>query len=104
MKYGFEDWDFWLTLLKSGGSVYRIPEEHFFYRIKKNSMITNLRQVESNLRDMRYQLYINHKELFSTYFFDPTKSFEYDLICNSREYKVGKLLLKPIRSLNRLFQ
>ncbi len=107
MKYGFEDWDFWLSLLETGGSVYRIPEEHFFYRIKKNSMITNLQQKETYLRNMRYQLYINHKKLYSTYFFDPVKSFEYDLIYNSREYKLGKWLLKPIRyilnSFNRLF-
>ena len=104
MKYGFEDWDFWLTLLETGGSVYRIPEEHFFYRIKKSSMITNLQQRETKLRDMRLQLYNNHKKLYSSYFFDPTKSFEFDLIYNSREYKLGKLLLKPIRSLNKLFQ
>ena len=27
MIYGLEDWDFWISLLKNGGSVFKIPEK-----------------------------------------------------------------------------
>lgn len=30
---GPEDWDFWISMLKNGGKVYRIPEVCFYYRI-----------------------------------------------------------------------
>ena len=97
MRYGFEDWDFWLSLLGHGGDVYRIPRVHFYYRIKRRSMIADFAKKTKQLREMRYQIYQNHKELYSQYFFDPTKSFEYYLIQNSKEYKVGKAILKPVR-------
>lgn len=34
MKYGWEDWEFWISMLKRGGKAYKIPEVCFFYRIK----------------------------------------------------------------------
>lgn len=103
MKFGFEDWDFWLSLLETGGLVYRIPKEHFFYRIKKVSMSRDLGKDEKRQQEMRYQIYLNHKHLYSTLFFDPVKSFEYELIKNSREYKLGKIILMPVRFLLSLF-
>jgi glycosyltransferase involved in cell wall biosynthesis len=104
MKYGFEDWDFWLSLLSDGGDVYKIPKVHMYYRIKKSSMIANLVKKSEHLKEMRYQIYQNHKELYSKYFFDPTKSFEYALIQNSKEYKVGKAILMPLRYLIKLLK
>jgi len=42
-KRGYEDWDFWLRLLKKGGNVVMItesqPEYLFYYRKKENSML-----------------------------------------------------------------
>ena len=37
MKYGFEDWEFWINFLKDRGKVFRIPKVCFFYRIKESS-------------------------------------------------------------------
>jgi glycosyltransferase involved in cell wall biosynthesis len=42
MIYGFEDWEFWIAILKNGGLVKRIHEIGFFYRIKQVSMVTSL--------------------------------------------------------------
>ena len=94
MKTGLEDWDFWLSLLCDGGDVYKIQKIHFYYRIKKNSRNADLEKNKEKLKEMRYQIYLNHKELYSKHFFDPTKSFEYATIQNSREYKVGKIIMK----------
>lgn len=104
MIYGFEDWDFWLSLLGQVGDVYRIPRVHFYYRIKSRSRNADFAKKTKQLREMRYQIYLNHKELYSKYFFDPTKSFEYYLIQNSMEYKVGKTILKPVRYLSNLLK
>jgi len=95
MRDGFEDWDFWLSMLKDGGQVFRINEVLFFYRINKRS---RNRAINQDLQlKLRKQIYINHIELFSTRFFNPQLSFEYLNLLNSKEYKFGKLLLKPIR-------
>lgn len=94
MNKGLEDWDFWLTMLENGGTVHRIPQVHFYYRISKKSR-NNLDA--EKLKTLRKQIYLNHKFLYSKHMLDPIESFEYNLILNSWEYKIGKLILKPIR-------
>ncbi len=37
MTWGWEDWEFWINMLKSGGEVVKLPITGFFYRISKNS-------------------------------------------------------------------
>lgn len=37
MTYGWEDWEFWINLLKSGGQVKRLSIVGFFYRIHTHS-------------------------------------------------------------------
>lgn len=38
MRYGCEDWEFWLSLLELGRNVHRLPEVGFWYRIRHESM------------------------------------------------------------------
>jgi glycosyltransferase involved in cell wall biosynthesis len=95
MKSGFEDWDFWLSLLELGGHVKKIYEVGFYYRIKRGTRNNSINQTEFG--NLRKQLYENHKSIYSKFFFDPTKSFEYDMIKNSKEYRLGKVLLTPLR-------
>ena len=42
--YGIEDWDFWISLLKSGGTVKQINKICFYYRIKTDSLVRRLNQ------------------------------------------------------------
>jgi len=37
MTWGWEDWEFWIALLKNGGDVVRLPITGFFYRVRKGS-------------------------------------------------------------------
>ncbi len=37
MSLGWEDWEFWINMLKSGGKVVKLPLTGFYYRIRKNS-------------------------------------------------------------------
>ncbi|RWX45350.1 Glycosyl transferase family 2 [Candidatus Electrothrix aarhusensis] len=39
MIYGWEDYDFWLSLIERGRQVQRIPEILFYYRIRSDSML-----------------------------------------------------------------
>lgn len=100
MKDGFEDWDFWLTLLKTGGSVHKISGIEFYYRIKQNSRNSSLKD---KYRKLRRQIYNNHKDLYAQHMLDPLESFEYELITQSREYRLGLFLLKPVRKLYKFF-
>ena len=95
MTFGFEDWDFWLTLLEDGGEVHKLEHVGLFYRINRRSRNSSIKL--DQYAKLRRQIYENHKKLFSTHFLDPSKSFEYDLIRNSKEYKLGKAILKSIR-------
>jgi glycosyltransferase involved in cell wall biosynthesis len=42
MIYGFEDWEFWIAILKKGGKVKCLDIIGFYYRIKKVSMLKQL--------------------------------------------------------------
>lgn len=41
MISGYEDWDYWLRLLKDGGEIKILPDILFFYRKKNDSMLIN---------------------------------------------------------------
>jgi glycosyltransferase involved in cell wall biosynthesis len=49
VKYHWEDWEFWINMLKDGGKVVRINEPLFFYRIRPSSGLRS-----QNLEKMRY--------------------------------------------------
>lgn len=82
MREGLEDWDFWLSLLETGGEVYKIPHIYFFYRIKESSRNVNswhkdiydrlLNTIVSNhpalYRKQYYSLYEKDKKLQNSSF------------------------------------
>ncbi|MDP2338447.1 MAG: glycosyltransferase family A protein [Bacteroidota bacterium] len=37
MTWGWEDWEFWISMLKNGGEVVCLPITGFLYRVRKNS-------------------------------------------------------------------
>lgn len=101
MKTGLEDWDFWIGLLKNGGKVAHASNAIFFYRIQKISRNSSLDG--SKQSNLRYQMWLNHKDEYAKYFIDPKITEEYKTVFNSLEYKVGKILIKPLRFLKSIF-
>ncbi|WP_034721888.1 glycosyltransferase family 2 protein [Chryseobacterium sp. UNC8MFCol] len=65
MLYGLEDWEFWISLLENGGNVYRIDDVCFYYRIKENSMITELSQSRKTM--MLFHIEKKHLDFFHQY-------------------------------------
>lgn len=42
MIYGWEDWEFWIAILKNGGNVKCLDQVGFYYRIKSKSMLNQV--------------------------------------------------------------
>ena len=63
--YGWEDWDFWIGLLKNGGKVLKINEICFFYRIKKQSRNTNFMQKKEQQENTLNYIREKHNDFFS---------------------------------------
>ena len=62
MKDGFEDWEFWIAILKNGGEVKQLKETGFYYRIKEKSMIIDF---NSEKRKIAFEyLSLKHADFF----------------------------------------
>ncbi len=59
MTKGYEDWDFWLTIIDAGWKIVHIPETLFFYRKHGVSMVDG---VKKNHKQNFLQLIENHKQ------------------------------------------
>lgn len=98
--YGYEDWDLWLQLIRVPGDAYRIPEGLFYVRVKKQSMIVELKTNVSLEQQLRRQLYLYNRPVFQKWF--PLQAFVYErhLPAWNRDfffllkYKAGRLLQK----------
>jgi glycosyltransferase involved in cell wall biosynthesis len=62
MVYGWEDWEFWIAILKNGGNVKQLNEVGFYYRIKSNSMLRIINQ--ENEKKMLSYLSVKHADFF----------------------------------------
>lgn len=99
MIEGFEDWDLWIKLLKRGGKVKKVDGVNFFYRIKKRRDSRNASIDSNKFNRLRKNMWINHHELFSKVYVDPKEMIEFIFVNNSMEYRIAKILFKPIRNL-----
>jgi glycosyltransferase involved in cell wall biosynthesis len=62
MIHGFEDWEFWIALLKNGGNVKCLDSIGFHYRIKPNSMVQKL-DIEKKKKLHEY-MSVKHADFF----------------------------------------
>ena len=99
---GWEDWDFWISLLKKNKKVLKLNRVCFYYRIKDNSMLTTLfneKGKEKKRTTLRY-IILKHIDFFVDYIVDfhQIKEQNRDLktelndIKNSRSYKLAQRL------------
>ncbi len=74
---GYEDWDFWLTLLEKAGEpkVLQLPGLCFYYRTRKRSR--NKGVTDEALQEIRRKLWEKHKALYAKYFCNPLETVEY---------------------------
>ena len=100
MKFGNEDWDFWLSLLGIDDEVYKIPETVLYYRIHGESRTSDLL---NNAKESYLQMILNHFdiylphlcELFSLRCRVHYLENELNKVLQSKKYKIGKFILSP---------
>lgn len=110
MKFGYEDWEFYISVCKLGWKVHAIQEPLFFYRQHHISM----RTVALNNYDAGIKKYIynKHKELYKEYYDDLIDYFLTTValekknnikIQNKIDFRVGTAVLKPFRIIKFFF-
>lgn len=63
MIHGWEDYDFWLSLIEGGVKIYQIQETLFFYRVASDSMIRSKKR--SQKVTMFKRIFERHTTLFT---------------------------------------
>jgi glycosyltransferase involved in cell wall biosynthesis len=106
---GFEDWEFYLNILKRGGVACVLDEVLFNYRLRENSITRKI----SDLRIEKFrQIILKHQELYKERFEDTVNHLFSRIENMERErmklkqgvdYKTGNRLLQPLRYLKRKF-
>jgi hypothetical protein len=103
MIKGFEDWEFYIRLLKYDGSAYVIPEPLFNYRLRNDSTTSKANKIKYELLKYIYlkhqDLYKEHYELFIVHLLSRIEREEKEKLKNLNriEYKIGFNILKPFR-------
>jgi glycosyltransferase involved in cell wall biosynthesis len=117
MKYGWEDYEFWLSLIEREIEVFQIPEILFYYRQKNSSMLTIMNKEHwlysyEQIYDNHFDLYTKNISLLFSKYIDLWQKNEliekqyYMLLGlqNSFSYKIGKLITTPFRLIRKLFR
>jgi len=98
--YGYEDWDFWISMLQNGGAVLKLDYVGLNYRVKEVSRNKELLQNDRLDITMKY-IEKKHFDFFARYF----KNWHYyhsQYILIDKKYKsitqniIGKILKKLI--------
>lgn len=109
MRRGFEDWEFYIRLLKNGGRAEVIQELLFNYRKRRFSTtaIANKKKYEL----LKY-IFCKHKDLYKenfeemiTYLLDAAYDNRKNELkrIKSIDFRIGYLLLRPLRFIKRFF-
>jgi glycosyltransferase involved in cell wall biosynthesis len=90
MSEGWEDWEFFISLIETGGKVYKLNQILFYYRFLKNSRDRNINKDKADyLKSKIIQLHPN------MYFEEYDKLLtDYESIISSRSYKIMSFFTK----------
>jgi glycosyltransferase involved in cell wall biosynthesis len=103
MKNGFEDWEFWISIVKLNKNYIVIPKHLFFYRKAKKSMLVNT--IKNHFEDNKEYIIKKHKELYIKDFDNFVSVMFYNIrthrasgisLKNNKILKFSRILLKPI--------
>ncbi|CAM4096802.1 glycosyltransferase family 2 protein [Gillisia limnaea] len=104
MLNGYEDWDFNISIVKAGWSIYVIEEYLFHYRLKEKSR--NSTANFSHKYDLIAYIYIKHKDIFTNNYEENIRSIflrmeqlekEKLKLKNTFTYKFGDAALRPFK-------
>lgn len=110
MRNGFEDWEFYLRLLKNESEAFVITERLFNYRKRLNSTTTKANKIKY---DLTKKIQIKNKDIYTThienYITQVYKKIEKEELNKFRqqdkiEFRIGYLILKPLRFMKNFFK
>jgi hypothetical protein len=110
MRTGFEDWEFFIRLLKDGGIVQVLQEPLYNYRRRKASTTTiaNSKKYEllKYIFSKHQELYCNNFDSFISHLLYKIEREEKEKIKNTQrlEFRIGKTLLMPFRLIKSIFK
>lgn len=111
MKKGFEDWEFWIAITKTGLKYKIIPEFLFYYRKAKKSMLVNT--VSNHSAEVKEYIFKKHRECYIADFDNCMTVLFYEQnalqknqkkIKKSIEYKIAKAICKPYRIIKKMWR
>ena len=117
--YGLEDWDFWISILKNKGTVYKINKVLFNYRILNSSRTSNVDGSDYEKKQLTFKyiykkhadFFIDHWELYQDLIIknlslkkgleSSNKEYKRNIekILNSKRYKIGSKIADFIEKL-----
>ncbi|MEX0779715.1 MAG: glycosyltransferase family A protein [Balneolales bacterium] len=100
---GFEDWDFWLQVLRGGWKIYSIREYLIKYRKTEGSMSSEYKE---DIPEMMRRLVSKHEDVFREHatavvYEKELKIQKLKEITQSWTYRLGKIIFYPVASLRR---
>ncbi len=105
MKKGWEDYDFWISLLNKEDKVVYLDDIHFYYRTKPVSMRTLISKKDEE--QLRQQIFKNHIDKYLAEI-NPIEQYKilqrYWSIDSSLQYRLGGWILAPFRLISNLFR
>ena len=107
---GYEDWEFFIRLLKDGGEAFIIDEVMFYYRQRLNSL-----RIQSNSKsnDLWMYIFLKHKDLYMNHYDGLIKFYTEKLKLNDKNskrelsrtnYKFLRVIFKTIRKIKYVFK
>ncbi|WP_445718812.1 glycosyltransferase family 2 protein [Flavobacterium sp.] len=110
MRTGFEDWEFFIRLLKLEGTAFVIQKPLYTYRKRETSTTAKANRIQF---DLLHFIYTKHQDLYVSDF-DAFISFLLNKIKKAEttrykykskiDYQLGTFILKPIRVIKSFFK
>ena len=107
MIKGYEDWEFFIRLLRHSGEAYVIQEPLFNYRQKEKSLRKDANLVKY---DIWHYIFMKHQSLYSVHYEGVINHFigalkneekQRKKVLKSKNYIVGYIFLKPLRGIKK---
>ncbi|WP_250255590.1 glycosyltransferase family A protein [Chryseobacterium sp. Marseille-Q3244] len=64
MKLGYEDWEFWVQLLRKDDIVVQLDSIQFFYRQREDSMVKSLHESKVKRHQMEWHIFTKHRDIY----------------------------------------
>lgn len=110
MTKGYEDWEFFIRLLKNGGYSYIIKEALFNYRLRRVSNSTRANEKKYELLKYIYlkheELYVENYEVLIDHFLNRLEVTEKSERKNLQklEFRIGAQILMPFRTIKKFLK